>query len=128
LLIQLNPGHAPTAGYVAAIRARLAERFPELTAIFRPADIVGQTLNGTASAAIEVRLSGRDAAGNLALARQLQQRIRDEVPGAVDVALRQLTDWPEYRIEVDRARAAQLGVTQQDVANALLVSLSSSAS
>ncbi|WP_029012583.1 efflux RND transporter permease subunit [Niveispirillum irakense] len=126
MLIQLNPGHGPTPGYEQAIRAMLADRFPQVTALFRPADIVGQTLNGSAAAAIDVRIAGRDVAGNLAFVRQLAERVRREVPGAADVTLRQITDWPDVRVTVDRVRAAQLGVTMQDVANALLISLSGS--
>lgn len=127
MLIQLNPGHRPTPEYVQAIRSMLAERFPQVTALFRPADIVGQTLNGAAAAAIDVRIAGRDFPGNMAFARRLMERLRTEVPGAVDVTLRQITDWPDVRVTVDRVRAAQLGVSIQDVANALLVSLSGSA-
>ncbi len=127
MLVQLAPGHAPTDGHVAAIRAMLADRFPGVQALFRPADIVGQTLNGSAAAAIDVRVQGRDGAGNLAVARQLADRVRAEVPGAADVMLKQVMDWPELHLVVDRARAAQLGVSQQDVANALLVALSGSA-
>ena len=48
------------------------------------------------------------------------------IPGAVDVHLHQVVDAPELRFNVDRTRAEQLGLTQQDVANSLLVSLSSS--
>ena len=126
LLIQLNPGHRPTAAYQGAIRAMMTERFPRAVAFFRSADIVGQTLNEGSAASIDVRITGRDAAGNLAVARKLMEKVR-EIPGAADVMLQQITDWPEYFIAVDRARALQLGVREQDVANSLLVSLSSSA-
>jgi multidrug efflux pump subunit AcrB len=126
LLIQLNPGHQPTVIYQNAIRDMMVERFPRAIAFFRSADIVGQTLNEGAAAAIDLRISGRDVPGNLAFARKLMEKIRG-VPGASDVLLQQIPDWPEYFITVDRARALQLGVREQDVANALLVSLSSSA-
>jgi multidrug efflux pump subunit AcrB len=126
MLIQLKPGHRPTAQYESAIRRMLGERFPQVTAFFRTADMVGQTLNEGAAASIDIRVSGRDAAGNLATARKIiEQSMR--IPGAADVTLRQITDWPEYFVVVDRMRSLQLGLQQQDIANALLVSLSSSA-
>lgn len=127
MLIQLNPGHSPTTGYIRQIRELLQKHYPDVSFLFRPADIISQTLNGTAAAAIEARISGRDREGNLRLARELQARTRSEVPGAVDVELRQITDWPDYHVQIDRVRAAQLGVTPEDVAESLLVALSSSA-
>ncbi len=126
MLIQLKPGHAPSVGYQSRIKDMLTQRFPTVTAFFRPADIVGQTLNGSAPGSIDIRISGRDRAGNLTSARAIADQVR-AVPGATDVMVRQITDWPEYRISVDKARAAQLGVSQEAIANALLISLSSSA-
>jgi multidrug efflux pump subunit AcrB len=126
MLIQLQRGHRPTHEYRVAIREMIKQKFPQASAFFRPADIVGQTLNGSAAAALDVRFSGRDVPGNLQLVRRFMDEVQ-KVPGAVDVTLRQVRDWPEYFIEVDRARAVQFGVTQQDVANAVLVALSSSA-
>jgi multidrug efflux pump subunit AcrB len=126
MLIQLAPHHRPTYQYRIAIRNMIETKFPQVRAFFRPADIVGQTLNGTAAAALDVRFSGRDAAGNLQAAQRLIAEVK-KVRGAVDVTLRQIRDWPEYFVEVDRARAAQFDVTQQDIATAVLVALSSSA-
>ncbi|HEV8646920.1 MAG TPA: efflux RND transporter permease subunit [Burkholderiales bacterium] len=126
MLIQLKPGHRPTYEYRVAIREMVKTVFPEVIAFFRPADIVGQTLNGSAAAALDVRFSGRDVPGNLQLAHLFMSEAQ-KVPGAVDVTMRQIRDWPEYFIEVDRARAAQLGVTLPDIANAVLIALSSSA-
>jgi multidrug efflux pump subunit AcrB len=122
ILIQLAEEHAPTAGYVKSIRRMLRERFPELTVYFRPADATAQTLAGSAQTAIEVRLIGRDGLGNAEAARALQERMR-AIPGAVDVAVRQVRDLPSYYIEIDRTRAAQIGVTPQDAASAILSAL-----
>jgi multidrug efflux pump subunit AcrB len=119
LYIQLAPQHAPTATYMSAIRAMLKEKHPQVQALFRPADNINQTLAGTSLTTLDVRIVGRDAPGNLELARTLERRVA-QIPGAVDVALLQVLDLPEYRIEVDRVRAMQVGVTQQDATNAVL--------
>ena len=124
ILIQLGEEHAPTAGYVSAIRRMLRERFPELVAYFRPADATAQTLAGSAQAAIELRVIGRDVGGNAEAARVLQDRMRD-IPGAVDVTTRQVRNLPSYYIEIDRTRAMQIGVTPQDAASAILAALGS---
>jgi multidrug efflux pump subunit AcrB len=48
------------------------------------------------------------------------------VPGAVDVHIQQALDQPRLQYTVDRARTQQIGLTERDVANNVLVSLSSS--
>lgn len=125
ILVQLAATHAPTAGYIAQIRAMLKAKFPALTTYFRPADATSQTLAGSAQTAIEVRIIGRDVLGNGEIARDLMARMRD-IPGAVDVTQRQVRDLPSYYLEIDRVRALQIGVTPQDAATALLAALGAS--
>lgn len=127
ILIQLNDEHAPSAQYEMKIRAMLAERFPTLQSFFRPADATSQTLASGAPTTFEVRFIGPDVAGNLGLARELRERF-SKVRGAADITLREVRDQPGYAIRVDRARAAVLGVTQQDAANAVLAALGSGGS
>jgi multidrug efflux pump subunit AcrB len=128
ILVSLTPGrHGPSLGYIRELRARLNRQFPELTVFFQPADIVGQILNFGLPSPIDVQVMGplSNARANYAIARQIERRL-SAVPGAVDVHTHQVVDVPELRFQVDRTRAEQLGLTQQDVANSLLISLSSS--
>jgi multidrug efflux pump subunit AcrB len=128
ILVSLRPGeHAPTAGYVRELRARLNHDFPGLTFFFQPADIVGQILNFGLPAPIDVQVVGplSNAKANYALARQIERRLAG-IPGATDVHTHQVVDVPEFLFEVDRTRAGQLGLTQRDVADSLLISLASS--
>ncbi|MGL5017151.1 MAG: efflux RND transporter permease subunit, partial [Luteolibacter sp.] len=127
ILVQLDPEHAPSEGYVEKIRAMLAEKFPDVQSFFRPADATSQTLASGAPTTFEVRLIGRDVPGNLALARELRDRFT-KVPGAVDVTLREVLDQPGYSIRIDRARAATFGINAQDAASALLAALGSGGS
>lgn len=124
IMIQLQGDHAPSGEYEQKIRAMLAEKHPGLQAFFRPADATSQTLSSGAPTTFEVRFIGRDVPGNIALARELQTRLR-EVPGAVDVTFREVLDQPGYSIRVDRVRAATLGISQQDASNAVLAALGS---
>lgn len=124
VMLQLRRPHAPSAQYLRQIRERVAEKFPDVKLFERPPDATSRTLAGSAVAAFEVRVNGRDGAGNLAIAREIERRLRG-VPGAVDVALRQVLDLPEYRVQVDRSRAAQLGLTAQDANRAVLAVLGS---
>ncbi|HWK37392.1 MAG TPA: efflux RND transporter permease subunit, partial [Hyphomicrobium sp.] len=125
VLVQLADHHAPTEQYVSALRRMLKDRFPQLVTYFRPADATSQTLAGSAQTAIEVRFIGRDGPGNIEVARELMTRMR-EVPGAVDIAMRQVRDLTSYYLEIDRVRALQIGVTPQDAATALLAALGAS--
>ena len=127
ILVQLDPEHAPSEGYIEKIRAMLAEKFPDVQSFFRPADATSQTLASGAPTTFEVRLMGRDVPGNLALARELRERFA-KVPGAVDVTLREVLDQPGYAIRIDRARAATFGINAQDAASALLAALGSGGS
>ena len=66
--------------------------------------------------------TGMPTAG-YALAQELQRKIA-RIPGAVDVHVHQVVDYPEIRVNVDRNKAGQVGLSQSDVANSLLISLS----
>jgi multidrug efflux pump subunit AcrB len=123
ILVSLKPGHAPTDGYVRRLRARLNREFPGTLFYFLPADIVSQTLNFGLPAPFDVQIAGRDQAANRRIAAALAEKIR-HVPGAVDVRVHQPADLPTLRIAVDRTKAADVGLTERDAANAVLVSLS----
>ena len=127
ILIALKKGHQPTAGYVHALRSVLPEIYPETTFFFLAPDISTQVLNFGISAPIDVQVIGPpgNAVQNLKVAQTLVRSIQG-IPGAVDVRLHQVSETPDLLVDVDRESASRLGLTQRDVANDLLVSLSSS--
>ena len=122
--VQLKDGHRPTADYIRKLRQVLPKAFPEDTFYFQAADIVTQILNFGLPAQIDVRTVGYDPS-NLAVAKQLRQRLA-AIPGIVDAHLQQEVDAPEFYAEIDRTRAAQLGLNASTVATNINVSLSSS--
>ncbi|MBS0196515.1 MAG: efflux RND transporter permease subunit [Planctomycetes bacterium] len=124
-LISLNPDHAPTRGYIRTLRAELPKRFPELSFVFQPADIVTQVLNFGLSSPINVQVAGplRNDAENCAIATQIMSELRGE-PGLADVHMHQVRSVPDLRVAVDRTFAGEIGLTQRDVAQDLLISLS----
>jgi multidrug efflux pump subunit AcrB len=125
ILVQLKPGHAPTENYVRQLRERLNREFPGTTFYFLPADIVSQTLNFGLPAPFDVQIVGRNQAASRAIAVQLAEQIK-KIPGAADVRVQQPDNWPQLRISVDRSKAAELGLTEQNVANSVLLGLSGS--
>ncbi len=126
ILISLNAEeHGSTAEYTDKLRKRLQATFPDVVFFFEAANITNQILNFGLPAPIDVQVFGRNAAANYQIAQNLRQKIA-AVPGAADVHIHQVVDWPEIDINVDRNKAGQVGLTQKDVSNSLLVSLASS--
>ena len=122
--VALKDGHRPTADYIRKLRQVLPKAFPEDTFYFQAADIVTQILNFGLPAQIDVRTVGYDP-NNLAVAKQLRQRLA-AIPGVVDAHLQQEVDAPAFYAQIDRTRAAQLGLNASTVATNINVSLSSS--
>jgi multidrug efflux pump subunit AcrB len=87
--------------------------------------MVSQILNFGLPAPLDVQISGFDVEGNRAYANALLTRMHT-IPGAVDLRIQQAFDYPQIDVVVDRSKAALLGLTEQDVASNLLVSLSGS--
>ncbi|MFT3699094.1 MAG: efflux RND transporter permease subunit [Kofleriaceae bacterium] len=125
ILVALREGHGSTYGYQRELRTRLAHEFPGMLFYFQPADIITQVLDFGLPAPIDVEVTGPKFDSVVPIARKLRDEIR-KIPGAVDVHIAQALDHPARHIEVDRLRAAQVGITQRDVASNMLVSLSSS--
>jgi multidrug efflux pump subunit AcrB len=126
ILISLNEKHTPTAAHVADLRRELPKRFPELQFFFQPADIVNQVLNFGQPAPIDIRVTGPNGDSDYELARKVTRDLK-AVPGIVDAHVFQVPDAPSLRVGVDRTLAQEMGMTQQGVANNLLVTLNSSA-
>ncbi|HUM12167.1 MAG TPA: efflux RND transporter permease subunit [Myxococcaceae bacterium] len=125
ILISLKSDHRPTREYMRRIREELPKAFPGSSLYFQPADIVTQVLNFGLPAPIDVVIESNNLESGFAVGRQLAARMR-RIPGVVDVRIPQVLDYPTLNLDVDRLRAAQVGLTQRDVANNLLTSLSSS--
>jgi multidrug efflux pump subunit AcrB len=125
ILVSLAAKHHPTADYVRRLRISLPQAFPSVTFAFLPADIVSQILNFGAPAPIDVQIVGRDTASNAVVAERLLQRIR-KIPGIADARIQQDLDAPAFTVAVDRSRASDVGLTQNDVANTMLIALAGS--
>jgi multidrug efflux pump subunit AcrB len=118
--------HGSTRDYEVLLRKRLNEKFPDTTFFFQPANITNQILNFGLPAPIDLQVVGRDAAAGYKIALGLASRIA-RIPGAVDVHVHQVVDQPDIRMNVDRVKAGQLGLTERDVSGNMLISLSGSA-
>jgi multidrug efflux pump subunit AcrB len=110
--------------YMDRVRRRLAAELPQLSAYFQSGGLVDAVLNLGLPAPIDIQVSG----SNLELAHQtateLGRRVR-ALPGVSDVLVPQDIDYPALELEVDRQRAAQLGLTSKEVIHNVITALSS---
>lgn len=120
--ISLKPEHHAIDGYIKKLRQGLAETFPGVTFSFLPADIVSRILNFGQPSDIDIQITGLKEKANRRYANQLLQRIK-LIPGIVDARIRQSDQYPALYVETDRTRAQELGFSQQDIGNSLMISL-----
>jgi len=125
ILVSLSEKHGSTDKYVHDLRLKLADEFPGVSFAFLPADIVSQILNFGLPSPIDVQIVGNDQQSNRIFADRLLQQIK-VIPGTSDLRVQQTFDQPKLHILVDRTKADQVGFTQRDVAQNLLISLSGS--
>jgi len=125
IMVSLKEKHHPTADYVRALRRTLPRDFPGITFYFLPADMVTQVLNFGLPAPIDIQIDGNDVEGNRQVAEKMLAELQ-RVPGVTDLRIQQPSDYPTYDINVDRTKAAQGGLTERNVANSILNSLSGS--
>ncbi|MBJ6724997.1 efflux RND transporter permease subunit [Geomesophilobacter sediminis] len=124
--ISLKPGHRPSAYYRNRLRTVLPQEFSGCRFYFQPADIVTQVLNFGVAAPLDVQIEGTDLVKSYQYALKMRDAMR-AIPGAADIHINQVLDYPTLQVDVDRARAARFGMTERDVAQSALISLSSSA-
>jgi CzcA family heavy metal efflux pump len=126
VLIGLNPEHHhPTAGYIQKLRRELPARFPGVEFFFQPADIVSQILNFGLPAPIDIQIMGANMRSNYQIGQQIANRLR-LIPGTADVHVQQMMSLPTLYLDMDRTRINQVGLTAQNVAQSVLITLSGS--
>ncbi len=125
LLVSLTRDHTlRTEALITRLRARLAEAFPGLKFSFQSGGIVSDVINFGLPAPIDIKVSGP----NLSEVAEAAARIREvaaQVPGTADVQVRQGMNYPELYLEVNRAKSAYLGLSEQRVVMDLVTGLSS---
>ena len=107
------------------LRQELRRRYPDAIFYFQPADMITQILDFGVPSQVDVQVHGRHDVADLASAKRIARRLA-KLPGLVDVHIQQITDAPEFFADIDRQRASELGLTEQDVANQVNITLSGS--
>ncbi|MEY4708153.1 MAG: hypothetical protein RJB58_1876 [Pseudomonadota bacterium] len=122
IFISLNKGHGATAEYVRTMRERLPRLFPQVTFSFPPPDITSQILNFGAPAPLDLQISTNRLEEAEAFGFRILREIR-KIPGLVDARMQQSSNMPHLKVDADRSRMSQMGLTERDVTNALATSL-----
>jgi len=97
----------------------LRKKFDEIPGV-RAAPSAISIVRGQRSEKLQFNLTGPNLQQVGALSLALQQKL-NETPGMGKVDLDMQLDLPQYVMHVDRVRAASLGITSSDIANAITV-------
>jgi multidrug efflux pump subunit AcrB len=110
--------------YMAKVKYNLEHQFPELTAFFQSGGIVDAVLNSGMPAPIDVQVAGSNMKAAYQAAVDLQRQIA-KMPGVADAYIPQDIDYPALQLNIDRTRAAELGLTQKEVVDNVITALTS---
>ncbi|MFQ5501390.1 MAG: efflux RND transporter permease subunit [Phycisphaerae bacterium] len=128
VLVQLKgdkPDRPGTFEAVDRLREKLNEQFPGIEFAFDTGGMMTAALNFGLPSPINIQVQGSNLFTGEEVARHIQQ-IASNVPGAIDVRIAQRMDYPQIGIDVDRVKAAQLGLVQEDVIKNVVTATNSS--
>ncbi len=110
--------------YMSEVRRRIAAELPQLRTYFQSGGLVDSVLNQGMAAPIDVQVSGMDLNAADQAALDLAAKIRG-LPGIADVYIPQDMDYPALEMNVNRARASELGLSPQEVIDNVITALTS---
>jgi len=123
--VDLTPGH--TTGsyeYIDRMKARLDREMPELATFFSSGSLVDAVLNMGMQAPIDIQVAGTDQKAAYQSALEMMSRIR-QIPDVADVYIPQDIDNPALRLDIDRVRAGELGLSEKEVVGNVITALTS---
>lgn len=126
--IQLTEEREETAQYyVSLLRHAFTQekKLGDLEFSFNAGGLILSALNEGKVTPIDVRVQSKQRADAHLIADLIHRKVA-EIDGVVDARILQRQDYPTYKIEVDRAKAADLGLTQADVVKSVIAALNSS--
>jgi multidrug efflux pump subunit AcrB len=123
--VGLKDGHkVGSYEYMAMVKQRIAEEMPELSTYFQSGGMVDAVVNLGLPAPIDVQVAGSNLARSHDTALKIATEIQ-RIPGVADVYIPQDNDYPALKLDVDRTRASELGLDQQEVVGNVITALTS---
>jgi hydrophobic/amphiphilic exporter-1 (mainly G- bacteria), HAE1 family len=121
----LKEGHkVGSYEYMKRVRTQIDRQLPQLTAYFQSGGLVDAVLNLGLPAPIDMQVTGNDMNAAHAVAAQIASEVK-QLPSVSDVLIPQDVDYPALELDVDREKAAQLGLTQKEVVDNVITALTS---
>ncbi len=125
--VGLKPEHTVSSfEYMNRVRARLARELPQLNAYFQTGGLVDAVLNLGLPAPLDIQVAGSNLEDTHRIAVEIARKAA-KLPGVSDVLVPQDVDAPALELDIDRARAAELGLTAKEIVSNLITALTSNA-
>jgi multidrug efflux pump subunit AcrB len=116
--------HIGSYEYIREIKKRMTREMPELTPFFSTGSLVDAVVSMGAPAPIDVQIIGANLDTDNKVAQDIASQLRLS-PAIADVFMPQDLDYPSLRVDIDRLRAAKLGLTEREVLTNVITSLTS---
>jgi multidrug efflux pump subunit AcrB len=110
--------------YMQRVRERIARELPELRTYFQSGGLVDSVLNQGMPAPIDIQVSGMDLKADDRVAQGLAREIK-ALPSVSDVYIPQDLDYPALKVDVNRARASELGLSPKEIIDNIITALTS---
>ncbi len=123
--VNLKEGHkVGSYEYIDRMKKRLSAEMPELAAFFSSGSLVDAVLNMGLQAPIDVQVAGSDQKAAYRVALEMSARIR-KIADVADVFIPQDLDYPALKLDIDRVRAGELGLSEKEVVGNVITALTS---
>jgi HAE1 family hydrophobic/amphiphilic exporter-1 len=123
--VGLNEGHRLSSfAYMSLMRERMRRKLPQVSAYFQTGGLVDAILNQGVPAPLDIQVSGMDLKTLHGIAGQIAEQVR-AIPGVSDVLVPQDVDYPALKIDIDRERASELGLSAEEISDSLITALTS---
>ena len=123
--VSLKDGHKTGSyEYMQKVKDKLGAEMPELTTYFQSGGLVDAVLNLGLPAPIDVQVAGSNLDASYGTALELAAKFRT-IPGVAEAFIPQDIDYPALKLDIDRTRASELGLDQQEVVGNVITALTS---
>jgi multidrug efflux pump subunit AcrB len=123
--VGLNEGRSLSSfAYMNRVRARLRRDLPQVSAYFQTGGLVDAIINQGIPAPLDIQVSSMDTHAAHEIATQIAAQA-EKLPGVSDVLVPQDVNYPALKIDIDRERASELGLSAKEVLDSLITALTS---
>ena len=116
--------HTSSFEYMDRVRAKLIRELPQVSAYFQTGGLVDAILNLGMPAPLDIQVSGMNLEDAHKSAMEIAQRVR-ALPGVSDVLVPQDIDYPALKLDIDRIRASELGLSEKEIVGNVITALTS---